>query len=394
MSRVRRRSIYFALAVVVALGFVWLLRPKAAVVELGRVTRGALEVAIEDEGQTRIHPRYLVAAPVAGRLAQLELDPGDPVAAGAVVAELAPAPLDPRDREQAKTRLSSVRAASREAEAYVAEAEAAVAQARSTLARYRALFDAGQLAAEELDRATTEEKRSTRALEGARERAVAARFEVATARGALLDADSGATILVRAPTAGRVLRLLEDSERVVPAGAPILEIGDPADLELVVEVLSTDAVAIPVGAAMSVEVGAGRRITGRVREIEPTGFTKVSPLGVEEQRVRVIGELDPAVESSDGPGELGDRFRIRARIVLWRGEEVLQVPSGAVFRVGDGWAAYRLEGGRARLSPLRVGHRGTEAVEILSGLASGAEVLLYPGERIRDGTRVRAVVEP
>lgn len=398
MSRLRRRTIVVALAAVLVFVVAWLLRPRAAAVEVGRVTRGVLEVAIEDEGQTRIHPRYVISAPVAGHLGQIELDPGDPVVAGAVVARLAPAPLDLRARAEASGRVSSALAAVRAAEAYVAEAEAAFAQARSTLVRYRALADAGQLSVEELDRATTEEKRLAQALDGARERAVAARFEVATARGALLDADSGVTIQVRAPMAGEVLRLLEDSERVVPAGTPLLELGDRADLELVVEVLSTDAVGIPVGAPMSVEAGIGRRIAGRVREIEPAGFTKVSPLGVEEQRVRVIGEPDPAGGAfAGGLAGLGDRFRIRARIVLWRGEAVLQAPSGAVFRSGlDGgsWAAYRLAGGRARLVPVSVGHRGADAVEILSGLEEGAPVVLYPGERIRDGSRVRPLGDP
>jgi len=398
MSRLRRRTIAVALIAVLAVAIAWLLRPKAAAVEIGRVTRGALEVAIEDEGQTRIHPRYVVAAPVAGHLGQLELDPGDVVVAGAVVARLAPAPLDPRSRAEASGRVSSALAAVRAAEAFIAEADAAAAQARSTLVRYRALADAGQLSAEELDRATTEEKRLTQALDGARERAVAARFEVAIARGALLDADSGATILVRAPMGGEVLRLLEDSERVVPAGAPILELGNRADLELVVEVLSTDAVGIPVGAAMSVDAGIGHRIAGRVREIEPAGFTKVSPLGVEEQRVRVIGEPDPAGEQGEaGIAGVGDRFRIRARIVLWRGEAVLQAPSGAVFRSGEhdeSWAAYRLDSGRARLVPVEIGHRGADAVEILSGLEEGAPLLLYPGERIRDGSRVRPLGPP
>ena len=393
MTRPRIRSIVLVLAAPLALALAWLFRPQAVAVEVGRVTRGALEVAIEDEGQTRIHPRYVVAAPVAGHLGQLELDPGDAVEAGAVVARLAPAPLDPRSRAEASGRVSSALAAVRAAEAYAAEAESAAAQARSTLDRYRALAEAGQLSAEELDRATTEEKRLAQALDGARERAVAARFEVATARGALLDADSGVTILVRAPVGGEVLRLLEDSERVVPAGTPILELGNRADLELVVEVLSTDAVGIPVGAAMSVDAGIGHRIAGRVREIEPAGFTKVSPLGVEEQRVRVIGEADPpGGQGEGGIAGLGDRFRIRARIVLWRGEAVLQAPSGAVFRSGEdgrGWAVYRLDGDRARLVPVEIGHRGADAVEILSGLEEGAPLVLYPGERIRDGSRVR-----
>lgn len=399
MNRFRRRLAYLLVAVSVVLGGVWLLRPEAAVVEIGRVVRGALEVTLDEEGQTRIHPRYVVAAPVAGRLAQLELDPGDSVAAGAVVAKLFPAPLDARARAEASGRVSSARAAERAAEADAAAAAAALAQARSTLERFRALFDAGQLAAADLDRAATEEKRLTRAAEGARERAIAARFEVATARSALLDADTGATILVRAPTAGRVLRLLEDSERVVPAGTPILELGNPANLEIVVEVLSTDAVGIAAGAAMTVDVGGGRRLAGQVREVEPAGFTKISPLGVEEQRVRVVGELDPG-RAEGMPGEkgrqaftagLGDRFRVRGHIVLWRGDAVIQAPSGAVFRAGDGWAAYRIDAGRARLTRVEVGHRGADTVEVLSGLGVGDRLVLYPGARITDGARVRGL---
>jgi HlyD family secretion protein len=182
-----------------------------------------------------------------------------------------------------------------------------------------------------------------------------------------------------------VLRLYEDSERVVAAGAPILELGRPEDLELVAEVLSTDAVAIAPGAPMSAEVGGGRRLLAHVREVEPAGFTKISPLGVEEQRVRVIGVPDTLTP------EVGDRYRIRARIVLWRGEEVLQAPPGAIFRADDGWAAFRLVDGRAVRTPVEVGHRGSDGVEILAGLEPGAEVLLYPGERIDDRVRVRPV---
>ncbi len=183
----------------------------------------------------------------------------------------------------------------------------------------------------------------------------------------------------------------------MPAGTPILEIGDPANLELVAEVLSTDAVAILPGAAMSVDIGGGRRLTGRVREVEPAGFTKVSPLGVEEQRVRVIGKLDPGSPNAGtaggggGAGEIGDRFRIRARIVLWRGEDVVQAPSGAVFRAAEGWGVFRVDGGRARLTRVDLGHRGADAVEILSGIEDGAELVLYPGARVQDGSKVRPV---
>jgi len=388
MPPLRRNAILVAIAVALATGVAWLLRPKPVVVEIGRVARGPLEVAIEEEGQTRIHPRYVIAAPVAGRLAQIDLDPGDLVRAGQAVARLAPAPLDPRQREQAEAQLSAARAVEREARARVAEAEAALELARSTLVRQRALFQAGQIAADALDRATSDELRAARAADAARGRAEAARFEVATARSALLDAGRGAVIDVLSPTTGIVLRLHEDSERVVGAGATILEIGDPADLEMVVEVLSTDAVSITAGAPMSVDVGGGRRLRGHVAEVEPAGFTRISPLGVEEQRVRVVAVLD---EPANG---VGDRYRIRGRIALWRDDDVLRAPPGAVFRSEDGWAAFRNVDGRARRTAVEVGHRGDDGVEILAGLESGDEVLLYPGESVVDGVRVRTIEPP
>jgi HlyD family secretion protein len=360
----------------------WMLRAPAQPVDLAAVTRGTLEVVLEEEGKTRVHPRHLVASPVAGRLEPLTLDPGDAVAAGAVVARLWPLPLDARSREQAAARIDAARANQREAEARIAEALAAHQRALSSLARQRELAAAGQLSTDELERAGTEEASRRQGLEAARQRASAARFELAAARSALLDAESGAVVEVRAPAGGVVLRLHEESERVVGAGAPILEIGALANLEVAVEVLTGDAVAVREGAAMTVDLGDGVWRPARVDRIEPAAFTKISPLGVEEQRVLVLGRL------LEPPPSLGDRFRLRARIVLWRGEDLLLAPSGAVFRQAEGWGTYVVEGGRARLRTLEVGHRGRDAVEVLAGVTGGEQVILYPGAGIGDGVRV------
>ncbi len=380
---VRRRFLLVAVLVLVAAAVALLLRPAPLHVEAASVTRGPLETAVEAEGQTRIHPRHVVAAPVDGHLATIELDPGDAVAAGQVVARLAPSPLDARSRQRAEAAVEAARAAVRRSEAEVESAEALHVLAAVTSERSRELAAAGQVAAEELDRALTGERTAGEALEAARAAVMAARFELASARAALLDAAAGVEVVVRVPVAGVVLRQFERSERVVPAGTPLLEIGDLGDLEVVAEVLSTDAVAIPPAARLAADFGDGRWWPGRVERIEPTGFTKVSPLGVEEQRVAVIGRLD------ERPSAAGDRFRVRVRLVLWRGEEVLQVPAGATFRAGDEWATWVVEAGRARRRDLRLGHRGDEAMEVLAGLAAGDLVVLYPPRQLTEGRRVR-----
>jgi len=384
MRALRHRTLVIVVVVAVAaIGAIWLLRPAPLAVETAAVVRAPLAVTIDDEGQTRIHPRYVVAAPVAGRLAQIELDPGDPVRAGQTVALLAPAPLDARSRERAGAQLAAARAALRSAQALAAEAGAARSQAASTLARFRQLAAAGQLSEEELDRAVSSERTAAEAMDAAGHRVEVARFEVESARSALLDAESGTVVPVRSPSEGTVLRLHEDSERVVAAGTPLIELGSLDDLEIVVEVLSTDAVSIARGAPMTVDVGGGRELSAHVDRVEPAGFTKISPLGIEEQRVGVVGHFD-----APAPG-VGDRFRVRARIVLWQGEDVAQLPTGGVFRSGDGWGAYVVEEGRALRRDLRLGHRSRDAVEVLDGVAPGERVLLYPGREIADGVRVR-----
>jgi HlyD family secretion protein len=361
------------------------LRPSAAEVEVARVERGQLTVTLEEEGETRVHPRYVIAAPVGGALLQIELDEGDAVKAGDIVALLSPPPLDARGIEQAEANWRALRAAQSQAESRAEEARTAYEQARANLERHQRLAAAGQLSASELEQSRATERGLLRAYEAARSGARAAAFAASSARAALLAAlpgEAGPLVPVRVPASGVVLRLYEDSARVVAAGTPLLEIGDPKSLEVVIDVLTTDALAVRPGMRMSLDLGSGRQEEGRVRRVEPAAFREVSPLGVEEQRVNVVGEF---VTPAAG---IGDRFRVVANLVLWEGD-VLRAPAGAVFHQPSGWAAFVVEKGRARLRPVGVGHRSPLAVEILNGLAEGDRVIVYPADTIADGTRLK-----
>ena len=364
------------------------LRPKPAAVETARVTRGALRVTIDEDGETRIHHRYMIGAPVAGRLERITLHPGDPVAAGGVVARLDPAPLDPRAREQAKSRLAAAEASQREADALVRHARAELDQAQRTRRRMERLAAEKVIAADQVEAARTAALTAGSDVAAARFHARATGFDVENARAALLEAGSAEAIRsvpILSPIDGLVLRVCEECDKVVPAGTALLELGSPAELEVVVDVLSSDAVGIHPGALMLLDAGGGVRLNARVRLVEPAGFTKVSPLGVEEQRVNVIGDF------TGPPKGLGDRFRVEAKIVLWDGEEVLKVPTGALFREGTDWAVYTVENGRARRRPVRVGHRNPDETEILSGLKDGERVIVHPSDAVAEGGRVAVV---
>lgn len=387
-----------ALAVAAALGaalLLWLaMRPDPVRIDVGRVTRGPLVVTVDEEGRTRVRDRYVVAAPVSGRLQRIEREEGDVVAVGDVVARIDPAPLDPRTRAQAEARLEQALATKRESEARVRQATAALAQAERELLRARKLAAAGTLAEQNRELAELAHTSRVQELGAVREAADAATHEVEAAEATLLQAREGAVagdgrvgddslLEVRAPAAGQVLRIPEKSQRVVAVGTPLLEVGDPARLEIVVDVLSADAVKIRPGAAMRLEAWGGEAaLVGRVRRVEPSGFTKLSALGVEEQRVNVIGDFEGE------PGALGDGYRLEARIVVWEGDDVLQLPASALFRRGGEWHVFALDGSVVRLRPVTIGARSSEAAELLSGLAEGDTVVLHPTDKLADGVRV------
>lgn len=385
----RSRVAWIAAAMAaVALGVWWLLRPDPLRVEVVVARRGAMEVAVEEDGRTRVRHRYVVNAPVRGRYVPAGLQEGDSLAAGSPVARLQPLPLDPRSREQARARVSAAEATREEAVARVEQAREQLEEARRRLERIRQVAEAGGVAQERVDELTTAVRTRELELRAARSRAAAAAYEVRNARAALLAAlpDSGpegGPLVLRSPAEGRVLEVHERSERMVSAGTPLMEVGDVGGLEVVVDVLSTDAVRVQPGDPMElVAWGGDDTLRARVRRVEPSGFTRVSPLGIEEQRVNVIGDL---LSESTG---LGDRYRVEARIVTWRADSVLAVPLGAVFRREEGWAVFTVEDGAARLREVSVGHRSAREAEVVSGLAAGDSVVLYPDDRLGDGRRV------
>ena len=372
--------------------------------ETAPAAAGPLTVSIDEEGRTRARDRYTVAAPTAGRLDRITLRDGDPVARGQVLAVLHLAPLDPREREAAAGKLRAAEALRRESVENLARAQADAAQAARDRERAEQLYEKGYSALQEIEQAKNAEIAALKGAEAARFRVEAAASEVAVAKAALLageedTADERRRISLRAPVDGRVLRVLEQSERVVPAGTPILEIGDASRLELVIEVLSTDAVRVRPGMPVNLAGWGGEgTLPAVVRTVEPAAFTKVSALGVEEQRVRVIADL------GGPPGPLGDGYRVEARIVTWSSDSVLKVPASACFRRAAGagresasgsvpgesrdWAVFTVAEGRARLRSLVPGHRTAAEVEVLEGLAAGERVVLHPSNELRDGMRV------
>lgn len=377
-------------ALLLAGGLAWLwLRSAPVAVDVTTVVRAPLQVTVDEEGETRVRERFVVAAPVTGRLGRVRLDAGDRVTAGQVVAEMVPQALDPRFLAEARARRDAALAQTREAAARVAQAEAALDQARRTAGRARRLAVNKTISAEELEVATLEETTRSRELEAARAAARAAESNQAAAEAALLASGEefgpNATVPLRAPVDGAVLRLFEESARVLPVGTPVLEVGDPGDLEIVVDLLSTEAVKVRPGARVLVEDwGGDGALEARVRRVEPSGFTKVSALGVEEQRVNVIADfLAP-------PTSLGDAYRLEARIVTWEGDDVLQVPTGALFRSRGAWRVFVVADGRAREREIEPGHRTALAAEVRAGLAPGETVIVHPSDLVADGVAVAA----
>jgi HlyD family secretion protein len=388
-SVVRRGSrLLVFLGVVVVIG--WWLRPSAVQVDVATVAFGPLQVTVDDEGEARVRDRYVVSAPVAGRLTRLTLRAGDAVAPGGVVARLDPVPLDERTRAQAEGRLEAARDAERAATALVTQVRAARAQAERDLDRVKTLERDRVVSADEREKVELAVQLRTKELEAADFRAQAAAHDVEVARAALLAIPTvgGAgsrAIEIRSPVRGRVLRVPEASARVVAAGEPLLEIGDPTTLEIAVDLLSSEAAKVRPGNVMLIEDwGGARPLHARLRVVEPSAFTKVSALGIEEQRVNVIGDL---VESAPS---LGDRYRVQVRVVTWDAERVLKVPWSALFRAGDDWQVFVLAGGRARARTVVIGHQGAFETEVLSGVTDGDLVVRHPTDQIRDGVRVAA----
>jgi HlyD family secretion protein len=366
--------------------------PRTVVVELASVSRGPLVVTVDEEGRTRVRDRFVIAAPVAGRVLRINLDPGDRIARGDVVAQLqpeAPALLDARTRAEAVAALQSAEASLGRARAEEQRARAALSHAQDELTRTRQLTEAGATSTQALD---MRESELTLADEAAKAAAFAVRIasaEVERARARVatsVPGTGGGMVVVKAPVDGVVLQRLRESESVVPAGEPLVEIGDPQALEIVTDLLSTDAVRVRPGARATIEQWGGESaLAARVRRVEPSGFTKVSALGVEEQRVNVVLEFD---DTGEDCAPLGDGYRVEARIVLWEAPNVVKVPTNALFRNDSGWAVYVAREGRAKLTIVELGRQTGQESEVTSGLSEGDVVIVHPGDLVHDGARV------
>ena len=394
MKRILNTLILVLLAgAVIALVTLWLL-PTPARVDTTTASRGPMQVTVDGEGKTRVRDRYMVATPVAGQLRRINLRRGDVVSRGQVIAQIDPlplAPLDPRQRAEAVARVNAAEDAKREVDRLIERSKAVYDQARRDRDRCEQLVRSGVIPRQELEQAQTAVTTSFREYEAAMSKAESAAHEVEAAAAALLavsqnQRSASPAVKVQAPTSGKVLSVLEESERVVTAGAPLLEVSSPAKLEVVIELLSTDAVKIAPGALVLIEGwGGAEALEARVRLIEPSAFTKVSALGIEEQRVNVVADLTTPSTA------LGDGYRVEGRIVVWRADDVLKVPVSALFRRGESWSLFVVENGEARLRDVEVGQRTSFEAEIKSGLDAGAEVIVHPSNQIVDRTSVESV---
>jgi HlyD family secretion protein len=389
-----RRSLPWLGALLLLVLIVWGLWPKPVVIETGIVARSPLTVRVSEEGKTRVRNRYVVAAPVAGNMRRVPLKPGDSVEAGKTILthiEPVAAPLlDPRARLQAEAVVSMHEAARKQAAESLEALRAALALATAERERVRSVKRDGTLSDSDRDRAEGEAAIKAAEVRAAEFSLQVIDYELAQARAVLErpDVTTAANLVeVKSPVSGRVLNVMQESETVVTPGMAILEIGDPADIEIEAEILSRDAVSIRPGDSVEIEQWGGELpLKGRVRRVEPAAFTKISALGVEEQRVIVLSDL---IDPPQAAAALGDRYRVEVRVAVWHSDDVLVVPAGALFREGNAWKTFIYQNGRARLTTVEAGHSDGRFTEVLSGLKAGDPVLLHPPDTIRDGSRVR-----
>lgn len=401
-SSTRKLTLFLAIVgVIAALGYGLVPEPKE--VDLATIEEGDIRVTVDQDGKTRIRERYIVSAPLAGRLLRIDLDPGDAVDAGktllATIEPRDPELLDARTIAQSEARVNAAEAALAKMVPTLEEAEAAQEYAENEWERVRDAHSRSPLSVSEseVESKQLEFRVRNAVLRSARHNEEIARFELEQAKAALIRSrpqerampspGGGWNFMIRSPIDGRVLRVFQESSAVVIGGTSLLEVGDPRDLEVEIDVLSRDAVRIPAGARVMLEHWGGERILeGRVRLVEPSAFTKISTLGVEEQRVNVIVDLlDPP---QDRPC-LGDGFRVEARIVVEEAENVLKVPTSALFRIEDEWAVFVAENSTAKLRKVKLGLQNGLAAEVVEGLSQGDSVVVHPGDNVTEGTSIR-----
>jgi HlyD family secretion protein len=386
----KNRRVLFALGLLVVI-IVAALWPESIDVDIARVERGPLRVTVDEEGETRVRERFVMSSPVAGRLERIELEPGDAVHHGQVLARLtpvAPALLDARTRAELQAAADAARAALGQARAERARAAAALQRAETSLKREEVLAKAGAVSIDQLEASRTSLRNAMEMDRASVFAAARAEHNLEMARARLQPSSPGGrAIEIHAPVDGVVLKRHHESEAVIPSGEPLLEIGDPTRLEVVSDLLSTDAVRVSAGDPVEmVQWGGGQPLAGRVRRVEPSGFMKVSALGVEEQRVNVIIDFaDPSTASR----LLGDGYRVEVQIVIWAGTDVVQVPVGSLFRRGTDWAVFVVNNRHANIRTITIDHRNGTAAQVTKGLDAGSTVVLHPPDTLTDGARVK-----
>jgi len=381
----RKALASIGLTVLAGLALGYALWPRPTAVDTASLSRGRMQVTIDEDGELRAHDRYAITAPTAGRLLRVPLREGEHVPAGAIVATLVPLPMTPGEHAGQVARVEAAEATYREAQARVAHARADLEQARRDFKRSEILAGAGAMAKQEMEQRRTTVSSATSDLVAAAARETSSAADVRAARANLKALETGQPVDVRAPVDAVVLRVEEPNERVVAAGTPVMLLADPSRYEVRIDVLSTDAVKISPGMTVSVEDWGGTSpMQAKVRVVEPGAFTKVSALGVEEQRVYVIADLIGA------PGRLNDGYRVQGRIVIWERPDALRLPIGALFRCAEDWCAFTVEQGRAKRHVVRVGQRNEDTAQVLDGLSERDIVIVYPPTVLVDGARVRS----
>ncbi|NTW50291.1 MAG: efflux RND transporter periplasmic adaptor subunit, partial [Chlorobiales bacterium] len=338
---------------------------------------------LDSEGIARVRNRFTVASPVTGKLCRIQLEEGDSVRKGLTVACIEPPPLNTREYEETNARMKSVQATMQAAEAEMKRVEVSREQAELKYKRFKQLYQDGAIASEAFENAEDNLEVIKKDYQAATLRAEAARYDYVAAKSAIDHAISGSPVNVGSPVAGKVLRIFEKNERVVSAGTPLIELGNPADIEAVIDVLSSDAVKVKKGNPVLLEEwGGDRALKAIVRTIEPAAFTKISALGIEEKRVNIIADFQ------GGQTALGDNYRVQAKIVLWEGKDVLKVPVSSLFRGEDGWNVFVIGNGTAKRRTVKIGHRGAYEAEVLDGLKEGAQVVVHPPNELEEGKSV------
>lgn len=381
------------LAVVAALA--WAFWPRPIPVETAKIGRQDIAVTVEEEGKSRIREVFTVSAPISGQVLRIGLHAGDAVVQDeTVVASIRPAApglLDARLKRVAEAAAAAASASVGLAEAEVKQAEAQLTFLETELGRAERLSRQGTISERALDKARLDLATAAASLDSAKASLTVRQRELQRAEAALIEtgaSEGPCCTEIKAPETGRILRVLAESEQVVQAGTPLIEIGDPTDIEIVTDVLSRDAVQIATGAEAVIDNWGGPPLRARVKRVEPSAVTKVSALGIEEQRVSVILDLQ---EGETGSAAIGNGFRIVARITLWEGKDLLAVPVAALFRQGGDWTAYAVVNGRAVLRTLELGARNEAWAEVKAGLAAGDMVILHPSDQMADGLAVEPI---